>query len=274
MEKINTPYYDMNRPIDDGGSELSKVLNRILSKCNLQRIVSAPKAFDDLDTDYVASMLYMFYTSILEEKLLYEIINKLHSWTDALDEYFDEFEGNWKYYASSKRLEYLNEYGGEAKDYDEDGTIKTEGLDNDYYKFHTILSELIMEGIRDIVIDTKDEDLMCFMTSLGLDSTISITDYFKSIGHNEIMPYKMTEDEEGNPKLVKMTQEDIELGKISRMVDSDDLFATLVYVFKTIREMYGKLKKLNPYEDNVEELSQVRKTCLSLLNCAFSLKEP
>lgn len=121
-------FYDLFSRIKDG-SRLADLFNQVMHKLDIVRIVSAPSTFEMVNKD--EQCVELFYESCLWELYFHGVVDKLNRWVKVLNEYESEFGSNWKYYASSKRLESIKEYGGDDKDYDTEGNIRTLNLSNE-----------------------------------------------------------------------------------------------------------------------------------------------
>ena len=112
----------------DSDLPLAKAFNRIISKISLLRIMSLPRTFSDATGEFALFNMQSYYETVLWEKWLHGVFKRLEEWTNIISKYFDEYSGSWEYYALSKRLDFINEYGSDdEEDYNPDGTIKTHG---------------------------------------------------------------------------------------------------------------------------------------------------
>ena len=160
---------------------LAKAFNRVISKTLLLRTMSLPRTFSDATGELAAFRMQSYYESVLWEKWLHGVFKRLEEWTNIINEYFDEYSGSWEYYAHSKRLDFINEYGSDdERDYNPDGTIKTHGITHEQLKFHTVFSDLYYDGV-DIVQDTKPEDHYSLISTIKANSQISIIDALQQV---------------------------------------------------------------------------------------------
>ena len=256
--------YESNRPIEDE-SKLASVFNLILRKSNLQRLISTPRYFEDMKSDYLAESLYMFCLSILHEQWLHGVIHKLREWQSTINDYLFEYDGNWRYYACSKRLEMIREFGAEDSDFDDKGELITDNPSNEMLRWHTVAKGLITEG-RDIVQDTKPHDLCGLATFLELRAQTNLTDFFKTTGHPEIHLYRQEEGENGEMEMVQMSDEDIVLQKALDSVEGNDLFLVVQKVCKAMNVLCDVIGGLNPFSDNKDILCEIGKDIQCLLD--------
>lgn len=255
-------FYELFSRIKDD-SRLADLFNQVLHKLDIVRMMSAPSTFEKKEEDeYVAKM---FYESCLWELYLHGVIDKLNRWVKVLSEYESEFGSNWKYYASSKRLESIKEYGGDDKDYDTEGNIRTMNLSDKDLECYTVIRDLVQDDWRDIVQETKAEHLSGLCASLQTQAKISITDVLKNISGQEIPMYK--EDKDGN--MIKMTFADRALSKASDESRADDLSTMVLFVCHSIQLIIEKIRALDNFKDNKAELISIHKDIECLLNTNF-----
>ena len=117
--------------------------------------------------------MHNYYLTVLWERWLHGVFNRLLEWADIISTYFDEYNGSWEYYALSKRLEFINEYGSDDNDdYNPDDTIKTTSITHEQLKYHTIFYDLYHDCV-DIVQDTKPDDLYPMIITLETRQVLS-----------------------------------------------------------------------------------------------------
>lgn len=253
--------YELHQTIKDN-SRLAKIFNSILSKCNLQRIISCPRTFEDMKSEYLAENMYLFYIGTLHELWMHKTVSRLKEWREKINEYLSDYNGSHVYYACCKRLEYIKEWGGEKYDYDENGEIKTEGIDKELMQPYTIVSELKEYG-RDIVTETVPEDLQGLATALDIHAKSDISEIFRN---DAIHPYRMQTDEYGETIMVEMSREDMELMKIARSVNATDMLLAAKNVCSCVNEIYNDILELDPEEDNKERLTHICYNISALLD--------
>lgn len=251
--------YDMFRKIEDE-SELATIFNIALQKLNMTRIITAPKDFTDKQSADI------FYETCLWEMYLNAVIERLKLWIKVLDEYETEFMSSWEYYAAAKRIESINEYGGEEEDYNQDGTVKTVGISNKALKIHSVINDLVFDEIRDIVQDTEPKHLYGLVSFLEANAKFSLTDMFKSMG-KDLPAYK----QDGNGNMVQVTFADRALMKASNEADADNLSEIILYTCTEMNEIIGKIRKLNKCRDNKSELMEIKQRIKNLYK--FDVKQ-
>lgn len=117
MKRGNYLSYEFFETIDHDSSS-AFFLNKVFKSMHLARLVSAPKVFGGSDPsvkkkkDRLKEQEYrMFYQTCLFELYAHSLIRKIEDWQKILDEYLNDYSGSWEYYARSKRLESIKEYG-------------------------------------------------------------------------------------------------------------------------------------------------------------------
>lgn len=250
--------YDFLSRIKDEG-RLAFLFNKIIKRLNITRIMSAPKTFEDLEKEYVAKM---FYSTCLWEMYLQGVIDKLKSWMQTLEEYETEFSSSWKYYAASRRLSSIKEYGGDEGDYNEDGTIRVSGISNKELESYSVLGVLVFEDWRDIVQETELKDLAGLIAALQTDANFSLLDALKDCTEIDLPTYK--QDKNGN--MVQMTFAELALQKTIKGNSADDLSSVLLYACNEIQSIIRSIRNLDKCKDNRQELIDIKKRAENLYN--------
>lgn len=213
---------------------LAIVFNKVISKITTLWIMTRPRIFDDIKGEEAAFKMMTYYQILLWEKWLHKVMQRLQEWTTTIDEYFDEFNGSWEYYALSKRLDFLNEFGGDDEDYNPDGSIKTTDITREQLKYHTVFSDLYHNCV-DIVQDTKPTDLYPLINAIEANSRVSIIDILQKVSGKEITAYTMGDDGHLRP----VTFADRELHKVSEMVEAHD-YGLVIYTTALLMEQLTK----------------------------------
>ena len=213
---------------------LAIAFNKVISKITTLWIMTRPRIFDDTKGEEAAFKMITYYQILLWEKWMHEVVQRLQEWTSTIDEYFDEFNGNWEYYALSKRLDFLNEFGGDDEDYNADGSIKTTDITREQLKYHTVFSDLYHDCV-DIVQDTKPTDLYPLINAIEANSRVSIIDILQKVSGKEITAYTMGDDGHLRP----VTFADRELHKVSEMVEAHD-YGLVIYTTALLMEQLTK----------------------------------
>ncbi len=233
----------------DSDLPLAKAFNRILSKIETIRIMSTPRVFDDSRGEMAAFKMQNFYESLLWEKWLHGVWKRLEEWPLVINDYFDEYDGSWKYYACSKRLDFIKEWGSDdEEDYNPDGSIKTEGITQEQLKYHTVFRDLYFDGGVDIVQDTTPNDLESLICSLGALSKFSIVDVLQDVSGKQVPTYVV----DGCGGLRQANFADKAERRLNDTIEADDL-GTLVYRIAQFMDLL------------MEKIKNIVKT-----DCAFS----
>lgn len=248
---------------------LAVVFNKVISKITVLWIVTRPRIFNDIKGEDGAFKMSTYYQILLWEKWLHEVVKRLQEWVTSIVEYFDEFNGCWEYYALSKRLEFIDEYGtDDDEDYNSDGSIKTEGITHEQLKYHTVFSNLYHDSV-DIVQDTKPTDLYPLINAIEANSCVSIFDVLQKVSGKEITAYTLGDD--GN--LRPVTFADRELHKVSEMVEAHD-YGLVVYTTALLMEQLTKsiettAKSDAVFLDNHDLLRAIQSDAEAILSLNF-----
>ena len=226
----------------------------------------APKTFEDTKEEN-RDFAERFYQSCLWELWFYRSLSRLHEWDDTLNKYFSEYEGKWKFYACSKRIESINEYGGEESDYNEDGSIRTLNLTEDDLRHHTALGEMVQDDWRDIVQETTCADLQYMISCLKTHASFSLSDAFKECFGKEIATYK--QDENGN--MVPMSFADKAMDKAVEQYTADGMAIGITLVCEFIQRIIRDIRAMDKFSDNRDKLIQIHKDVRNILD--FNLDE-
>lgn len=250
----------------DSELPLAKAFNRIISDLELLRIMTNPRIFSDSTDKKAPFRMHNYYLTVLWERWLHGVFNRLVEWANTISTYFDEYNGSWEYYALCQRLEFIKEYGSDDEDdYNPDDTIKTTGITHEQLEYHTIFRDLYHDCV-DIVQDTKPDDLYPMMSTLDAKSRFSVIDVLqKSTGH-PITPYIL--DKEG--RLRPMTFAEQELAKVSGIVkamDNGQLAYTIAQNMESLtKEIESIAKSEMAFYDNHDILKAILNDASSILH--------
>ena len=260
-----TPFYDVMCNVNEN-CVLAVFFNKIIGELETVRIFSSPRTFEDTkkeNKDYSA----IFYQTVLWELWFHGVVERLNEWNEILNEYFSEYEGKWKFYACSKRIESINEYGGEESDYNEDGSIRTLNLTEDDLRHHTALGEMVQDDWRDIVQETTCADLQYMISCLKTHASFSLSDAFKECFGKEIATYK--QDENGN--MVPMSFADKAMDKAVEQYTADGMAIGIRLVCEFIQRIIRDIRAMDKFSDNRDKLIQIHKDVRNILD--FNLDE-
>lgn len=260
-----TPFYDVMCNVNEN-CVLAVYFNKIIGELDIVRIFSSPRTFEDAkqeNKDYSA----IFYQTVLWELWFHGVVERLNKWNEMLNEYFSEYEGKWKFYACSKRLESINGYGGEESDYNEDGSIRTLNLTEDDLRYHTVLSKMVQDDCRDIVQETTYVDLQYMISCLKAHARFSLPDAFKEFFGKEITTYKQDE----NDNMVPMSFADKAMDKAVEQYAADGMAASITLVCEFIQRIIRDIRAMDKFSDNTDKLIQIHKDVRNILD--FNLCE-
>lgn len=258
---MTTRYERMGRA--EGDSKLAAFINEGMKTFDIIRLMTMPNEIGSVTYMDVKEMekASLFYQTCAWDQWLTRITDKLEYWIEKIDTYMTEFEGKWKYFAVTDRLEVIKEYGGEDDDYDCEGKIITV-VSDEKLEPYSILSYLYQDDRTDIVLQTEPKHLEGMISVMIKYEQNSITKNFKKIFGQELSMYK--QDENGN--MVRMSAEEIAMFDVERQYDAAERAFILHIIARAIQDCISKIKVLKYNEDNVEELSVIRSMAQDLLD--------
>lgn len=243
---------------------LAKAFNKIIEKVQTLRIITLPRTFEDVRGEEASFKTSVYYQTILWEKWMHEVVARLQEWDATIDKYFDEFDGSWKYYALSKRLDFIKEWGSDDEaDYNSDGSVKTTGIQNSQLKHHTIFQDLYHECV-DIVQDSHPSDLRPLIQALDTNSRFSLSDVLYKATGKRIPSYTL--DENGNIRTTTFAER--ELRKAIGMAEAHD-YGHFVYSIAVLMEQLTKELELIAHSDSA--LSEQHNLLYAIQNDAYSI---
>ena len=246
---------------DENNIPLENFINKIKSRMALQKIISTPRTFEDLHMQFYKETAIAFYTYKLCDMWLDEIPKRISRWADTIDEYFNKFDGDWKKYASFKRLEYIKEFGPDEEDLDDSGLVRKYNLNNNDLKHFTIFNDLYSYESRDILQDFIPEDISYFQQAIAFESTIDIKSIFRNTTGKELSLYTMSNE---TGRLRPMQLGEYELQREAKIVDAECDFNSLIILSQIISDIMNKLRKFDNdsmFDNNHKFLKQMRKNC-------------
>lgn len=249
--KYNNREYSLLRKIDHN-SNLAIFLNKVFESLQTARIISRPRTFnefkniseEDKREDRVCKVQAVFYETCLFDIYANSLIDKLVKWIDIVNEYREEYDYNWEYYARSKRQMLIEKYGGDDTDYNKDGSINID-IDIDVLKGYSIINDLVDDSCVDIVTQTKPNDLNYIHTLIHTDGKFSMRDMFNAMGANHLKTYR-TE----NGMMVENSIDDESLQNIVDQSNSEYISHSLDVICIIINNIIDEIKELKIDDDN------------------------
>lgn len=236
-------------------SSLARFFNGIMNQLQGVRMLCAPTSFKR-DKDIADFQDEKFCDFCRYEKWMHSVVERLHEWENVIDEYFTEFNGSWEYYAESKHLAYVHEYGEDEDDEYGRGVLQA----------FSVLSDLYEEDFKDIVQDTVLPHLNGLCADMMANAQVDLLDGLKKhFGAENVVACRRSED----GRMVPMSREDYELSRISHQVGTDDDVKTLRAVFGGVSSVVQMIQSLSYDSDNKEELQIIRNAAEALLLMDF-----
>jgi hypothetical protein len=249
----------------DESTKLGKLINTAFDKLITVRMMCCPQFYAQETENQKALTSGLFYDLCLGELYLHSLVENLHQWQEILYKYNGEFEGRWKYYAASKRLDYIKADGGDEDDYLEDGSVKT-NISEEELTQYSVVDDLVPDYCRSIFLDTKPENLMRFFQYIVINSNLNINDVFQRATGKTLKTYRI-EDEE----MVENTFVDELFLKIDKEDSATLVVNTLFSVVLQINILIKKISELNKANDNRQFLSMLPKLIQDILDVKIEL---
>ena len=189
---------------------------------------------------------------------MHGIVGQLVSWNNAIEQYFSEFCGSWKYYAATKRIEHLKECGA-CYGY------KTTNIPDEEYRRFSFVNELGEYG-SEIVLSTVPDDLREFCAYITAASRMDIFHEMKDFFGTRFDVYKKNKDGD----MVPQTREEHEENKALMQVQADDDIVRIRAIAGMICGIRKMIEACRYNEDNKELLTMILNSSKGLLNMDFS----
>ena len=248
---------------------LAKALNQVILKIETLRIMSYPRKFSDLTGEFAAFNMLSFYETVLWEQWLHGVFERLEEWENTINVYFDEYQGSWKYYALSKRLDFINKYGSEDdEDYNHDGSIKTQGITHEQLKYYTVFSDLYHDCV-DIVQDTKPDDLNSLVSAIDANAQISVTDILQQATGKKVNSYITDKNWNFRPTTF-VDRVQIKVSEMATAIGLGKLVYTVAQKIESLTyEIESIYKSKKAYQDNQDVLNTILGDISNILNLQF-----
>lgn len=250
MKNGNYLSYEFFENIDHE-SALAKFLNKVFHQLHLIRMISAPMIFNESEKvstkikGYDSEKMMHFYQTCLFEVYAHSLVRKLEEWRCSIDEYLNQFNGSWEYYARSKRLECIDTYGGEDNDYNEDGSVNTD-ISVDEIVRYSIILDLIPEDWKDIVLNKNYEDLNFICLQINVNGSFSLREMLNAMGADNLKSYRVSEE----GQMIENSEDDEILHKVQERNKSEDVSIQLCSIVMIVTNIIQELKDLPKSEDN------------------------
>ena len=259
--------YSFFKDIDDD-SPLAKQLSRAMKEMNAMRMAAAPQSFKTQNQKEGPFLIHKFYSFCLYENWAHEAIRTLRSWESLLGEYFDTFAGSWKLYAIDKRTECIKKYGSDFEsDYNEDGSVRTEGLTDDELNIYSLIEDLNSSSGR-ILCENTEEHIKHFANDVLIATQHHFSEFLNSEAKNRgvpITPHTIGEDGCMRP----MTFAEQNLWKASRAADGDEIAFNIIALDRILHMIDNFFTGMPFNDDNTECLKDTQAIIKKTLNADF-----
>ncbi|MDJ1481312.1 hypothetical protein QNI16_12515 [Cytophagaceae bacterium YF14B1] len=257
---------------------LAKLFNAFMNSLSIIDITHDPIYYSmkvhnaSIDREKVdTESIYDAYTRFERHYQLAILSNGLRQFHSAtlevekhLIKYFDEYTADWKAYATQERMLSIEEFGGDDKDYNEDGSIryKEDWESIKSYTLHSNLSSYIggnyhEEGknceVRGEGLGTsRAQDYADFLLMVRNESDFSPFKFLAKQGI-DLQPYRQNESGDMEPMTLADTVE-AEMNTDIRNESIADLFSEAIETGFQVRELF---ESLSLDQDHKEEYSQM-----------------
>ena len=248
-----------------GDAPIAAFFNHVMQTLAPMRMLCCPDSFV-VDEKIEPFNDRKYCDTIRYEIWMHNVVTRLEAWHSTLTEYFDEYNGSWKYYAASKRLEGIREYGGDEKDYNADGTVRTEGLKDEELESYSVISDLCHDDFKDIVQDTTMEHIKFLCADVISCSQLDIVKGLKEhFGAENVRTYRA--DEDGN--IHPLSNSEYAIGRVREQVTAEDNSKRLLAIVSGIQGLNIIFGECKYNEDNTEALSLALKAADILYDMDF-----
>lgn len=251
---LKSEYYSRFHQFD-GDCALERFFNTLMGRMQTMRTISSPLMIDTENHDdrIIADSVFADFCRF--EIWMHSVVGRLYEWRNSIDEYFTEFEGSWKYYAASKRLEYLREF---EMGHD---TVKG-GLSDEEYESFSIVSQILDDGWLDPAKTSRLVSAICacLASCARVHMPSKIMEFFK----DDVMICKL---EDG--MLKEVTRDEMDLQMASEEVEADDDALRVLAVCGGVQAVLAIIGTLKYNEDNMEALNSARNVVQAILDMDF-----
>lgn len=243
---------------------LQKFLARISKRMTVEKIMSTPRTFEDVRGEQFGWMSSTHFIMEICSDWIEKLPRRVDEWIRTIDEYMSEFRGSWEYYACSKRLESIGEYGPDERDLDENGEVRTSGLTRDDLRCHTVFRDLYLRDIRDVLQDFIPDDMVHFTSSVFADSKLDVKKMLSEMAGKEMDTYIV---DRKNGEMRPETFGEHEMNRITDSVRAEDEMKMMALLGHAVYRMCRKLENVHEdveFSDSREFLWEFRQDCLKL----------
>ncbi len=228
------------------------------------------RVFEEKQIQFAEEIAFQYH--ILTNSL-HSIHNNVLEAVKAINKYQNEFGSDWKYFASTKRIEDINEYGGMDSDFNEKGEVIFRD-DNESLKYSTIHHELGLRieyeetDSRGEFIGTSDpSDFERFSNIIKNSNDFDPLSFFREQG-KEIPVYTQGEDGEMKPLST--------IDRIEMEMNEDIINGRIVELFNLVlldcQGVSKYFQSINPFSDSKEQYAELLNRLETILNLNYKLK--
>lgn len=218
---------------------LAAFFNHIMKGMSPFRSICAPDTFRR-DEDIAEFQDSKFCDICRYELLMHRTVVQLEDWRNTITSYFTDYGGHWKYYASSRWLDFIDGI--------EEAEPPTDYTSDEDFKPYCITTELLTDDIK-TVFDTTLRDVLYMCTDIITMLSFDMPSSLKRFG---FPVYK--EGKYGNA--YEASDIELQMDSIARGVEAEDDCKRVKGVFAGIwglKDMHASCI----FNDNNEELLQM-----------------
>jgi hypothetical protein len=216
------------------------------------------KAFQVFESDVIRKSEEMTFQLTILSNSLSSVHECILGASGLIQTYLNEYDGDWRHYASVNRVETIKEYGGEDEDFNQDESIRfkddSESLSS--YTIHAELSRFIESKdsqVRGEYVGTSHPADFSELSALVRNKNdFNILSFFRDQGHDIPM---YVENQKGEMEQLST------LDRLGKEGYEDILNAELVDIFnlvlldcKELSEFYQALDRFSDCKDQYTEL--------------------
>ena len=271
----------------ESDDKLAEFINKMLGKVNVLYHCTSPNNFSlsefketlniptDENIDRININSLSFYHFCVIEKNLLNLHRNIIESIECIDEYFDKFQGSWKYFSTQRRIEMIEEFGGDEEDFNNEGGviyIETEDVLKDYNFLNTLNyyilnkskdNEMNEYSCKNSIGENTINDYSFLITGLENSGNNFITDFFREKGID--LPVYTFQDNEFK-KLSFADEIELNIKTLIRTDEIIEIFKMIINKTHEISDLYSSLK-FN--DDNTKDLKKLRKILSDLLELKF-----
>lgn len=243
-------------------TNLAKLFNKYLDLLSTIEMVSFPTFISmkdrqeniKLKPENADRMSSRIYDLIIVNNSLNGFYNQVVEAISLIEEFLYEYKGDWKYYASAKRFEFIQEHGSDDdSDFDDNGNVvfKDNNASLEYHTFHRRLGycfDTEDNGRGEYLGTSSPDDFEEYTRLVMASSQFCITKFFASQGQKLQMH---RQDENGN--MIPLTLGDEVEDEMNKDIQNRKIGMLFTFVLYHAKQLNDIFQQLDPYQDNHDD---------------------